>query len=113
MKTVNRAYASANHKFTSSELTRAIEAAYQAYQPPVVRGHTPKMKYGSRTKEIAESYRRYLENFFRKRYRLEGTPIRIEFRDGENPFAGKRNVLTEGQQRKRTRMIRNAKRSKN
>ncbi len=126
MKAINRAYASANHKFTSSELTRAIEAAYQAYQPPVVRGHTPKMKYahpggtnpptivihGSRTKEIAESYRRYLENFFRKRYRLEGTPVRIEFRDGENPFAGKRNVLTEGQQRKRTRMIRNAKRSK-
>ena len=41
MKAVNRAYASANHKFTSSELTRAIEAAYQAYQPPLVRGHTP------------------------------------------------------------------------
>jgi len=126
MKAVNRAYASATHKFTSSELTRAIEAAYQAYQPPVVRGHTPKMKYahpgganpptivihGSRTKEIAESYRRYLENFFRKRYRLEGTPIRIEFRDGENPFAGKRNELTEGQQRKRKRLIKHAKRSK-
>jgi GTP-binding protein len=126
MKAVNRAYASANHKFTSSELTRAVEAAYTAYQPPLARGHTPKLKYahpgganpptivihGARTKHIAESYRRYLENFFRKRYRLEGTPIRIEFRDSDNPFAGKRNELTEGQARRRTRMIRNAKKGK-
>lgn len=126
MRAVNRAHASANHKFTSSELTRAVEQAYQAYQPPLVRGHTPKLKYahpggtnpptiiihGARTKHIAEGYRRYLENFFRKRYRLEGTPIQIVFRDGENPYAGKRNELTEGQQRRRTRMIRNAKRGK-
>jgi GTP-binding protein len=126
MKAVNRAYASANHKFTSSELTRAVEAAYTAYQPPLVRGHAPKLKYahpagtnpptiiihGARTKHMADGYTRYLENFFRKRYRLEGTPIRIEFRDGENPYAGKRNELTEGQQRRRTRMIRNAKRGK-
>ena len=125
MRAVNRAHASANHTFTSSELTRAVEQAYQAYQPPLVRGHTPKLKYahpggtnpptiiihGARTRHIAESYRRYLENFFRKRYRLEGTPIQIVFRDGENPYAGKRNELTEGQQRRRTRMIRNAKRS--
>ena len=124
MKAVNRAHASSNHVFTSSELTRAVEAAYQAYQPPLVRGHTPKLKFahpggsnpptiiihGARTKHIADGYRRYLENFFRKRYRLEGTPVRIEFRDGENPYAGKRNVLTEGQQRRRTRMIRNARR---
>ncbi len=126
MKAVDRAYASANRKFTSSELTRAVEAAFAAYQPPLVRGHTPRLKFahpggtnpptivihGSRTKHIAESYRRYLENFFRKRYRLEGTPVRIEFRDSENPFAGRRNELTEGQQRRRTRMIRNAKRDK-
>jgi GTP-binding protein len=126
MKAIDRAYASANRTFTSSELTRAVETAYRAYQPPLVRGHTPKLKFahpggtnpptivihGARTRHIADSYRRYLENFFRKRYRLEGTPIRIEFRDGDNPFAGRRNELTEGQQRRRTRMIRNARRSK-
>jgi GTP-binding protein len=43
---------------------------------------------------------------------MEGTPIRIDFRDGENPFAGRKNVLTEGQQRKRQRMIREMKRRK-
>lgn len=126
MKAVNRAYAAANRKLTSSELTRALEAAYAAYQPPLVRGHAPKLKYahpggsnpptivihGSRTKHLAEAYRRYLENFFRKRYRLEGTPIRIDFSESENPYAGKKNVLTEGQQKRRQRMIRHAKRNK-
>lgn len=126
IKAVNRSHASAGRTFTSSELTRALEAAYEGYQPPLVRGHAPKLKYahpggthpptivihGSRTRHLADSYRRYLENFFRTRYRLVGTPIRIEFRDGDNPYAGKRNELTEGQQRRRQRMIRNAKRGK-
>jgi GTP-binding protein len=123
MKAVDRAHTSATKQFTSSELNKAIETAYASYQPPLVRGHAPKLRYahpggtnpptivihGSRTKHLADSYRRYLENFFRKRFKLVGTPLRLEFRDGENPFAGKKNVLTEGQQRKRQRMIRNSK----
>ncbi|MEI7037443.1 ribosome biogenesis GTPase Der [Fulvimonas yonginensis] len=126
MRAVVRAHASATHPLGSADLTRTLEKAYEAYQPPLVRGHAPKLRFahpgganpptivihGSRTKHIAPAYRRYLENFFRKRYKLEGTPIRIEFRDGENPFAGRRNVLTEGQQRKRQRMIREMKRRK-
>ncbi len=123
MKAIDRAHASATRQFNSAELNKAVEAAYEGYQPPLVRGHAPKLRYahpggtnpptivihGSRTKHLAESYRRYLENFFRKRFKLVGTPLRLEFRDGENPFAGKKNELTEGQQRKRQRMIRNAK----
>ncbi|GAB3033438.1 ribosome biogenesis GTPase Der [Oleiagrimonas citrea] len=126
MRAVNRAHASANYTMTSSQLTRTLEKAYEGYQPPLVRGHAPKLRYahpgghnpptvvihGTRTKHIAPAYRRYLENTFRKRYRLEGTPIRIEFRDSENPYAGRRNELTESQKRKRQRMIRNAKRRK-
>jgi GTP-binding protein len=68
--------------------------------------------HGSRTKHIAPAYQRYLENFFRKRFKLEGTPVRISFRDGENPFAGKKNVLTEAQVRKRQRMVREMKKRK-
>lgn len=126
MTAVNRAHAAANRRFISSELNRALEAACAAAQPPLVRGHAPKLRYahpggsnpptivihGSRTRYIADGYRRYLENFFRKRYRLEGTPVRIEFRDGDNPFAGKRNQLSERQQRQRQRLIRHAKRGK-
>ncbi len=120
MRSVDRAHVSATRELSTSDLTRTLEKALAAHQPPLVRGHSPKLRFahpgghnpptvvihGTRTKHIADSYRRYLENFFRKRYKLEGTPVRIEFRENENPFAGRRNVLTESQQRKRRRMIR-------
>jgi GTPase len=126
MRAVVRAHAAATKELGSSELTKALERAYEGYQPPLVRGHAPKLRFahpggsnpptivihGSRTKHIAPAYRRYLENFFRQRFKLEGTPIRIDFRDGENPFAGKKNVLTEAQMRKRQRMIREMKKRK-
>ena len=123
MRAINRAHASATREFGSAELTRALEKAYESHQPPLVRGHAPKLRFahpggsnppkiiihGSRTKHIAVNYRRYLENFFRKRFKLEGTPIQIEFREAENPFAGKKNELTERQVKKRQRLIRKAK----
>jgi GTPase len=123
MRTIGRAHKSATREFGSSELTKALEAAYEGYQPPLVRGHAPKLRFahpggtnpptivihGSRTKNIAEGYRRYLENFFRKRFKLEGTPVRIAFKESENPFAGRKNQLTEKQVRKRQRVIRKAK----
>ena len=119
MRAVVRAHAAATKELSSSELTKTLERAYEGYQPPLVRGHAPKLRFahpggsnpptivihGSRTKHIAPAYQRYLENFFRKPFKLEGTPVRISFRDGENPFAGKKNVLTEAQVRKRRRMI--------
>jgi len=123
MKAINRAHASATRAFGSAELTRALEKAYASYQPPLVRGHAPKLRFahpggsnpptivihGSRTKHVAEGYQRYLQNFFRKRFKLEGTPIRIAFRESENPFAGRKNELTERQVKKRKRLIRKAK----
>ena len=36
--------------------------------------------------DIGESYRRYLESFFREKFDLAGTPLRIEFRTKDNPF---------------------------
>jgi GTP-binding protein len=123
MRAINRAHASATRTFTSSELTRALEQAYTGYQPPLVRGHAPKLRFahpggtnpptivihGRRTAHIADAYRRYLENFFRKRFRLEGTPVRIAFKEGENPYEGRRNEPNERQVRKRRRMIRHVK----
>jgi GTPase len=123
MKAINRAHASATREFGTAELTRALEKAYESHQPPLVRGHAPKLKFahpggsnpptvvihGSRTKNIADSYRRYLENFFRKRFKLEGTPVRIEFRETENPFAGRKNELTDAQLKKRRRLIKHVK----
>lgn len=45
-------------------------------------------------------------NRFRSVLKLRGTPLRIEFKTGENPYAGRRNVLTDRQRRKRGRMMR-------
>jgi len=103
----------------SSNLTKTLEQAYEAYQPPLVQGHAPRLRFahpggtnpptivihGTRTKHIAPAYQRYLENFFRKRYRLEGTPVRIAFREGENPYAGRKKVLTKEQEQKARRRV--------
>jgi GTPase len=123
-RAVHKTFASATRQFTTSELTRAIEAAYEGLQPPVVRGHVAKLRYahpagsnpptviihGSRVASLPLSYKRYLENFLRKRFKLVGTPLRLEFRTGENPYADKKNVLTERQVKQRKRLIRHVKR---
>jgi GTP-binding protein len=119
MRAVVRAHGSATKVLVSSELTKTLEKAYEGYQPPLVNGHAPKLRFahpggnnpptivihGSRTKHIAPAYQRYLENFFRKRYKLEGTPIRIAFRESENPYAGRKKVLTKEQQQKARRRV--------
>ena len=118
-RAIHRAYASATRKFSTSEVTKALEIAYSSFQPPVVRGHVAKLRFahpggsnpptfivhGTRIKTLPESYKRYLENFFRKRFKLVGTPVNFEFREGDNPFSGKKNTLTDRQKRKRKRLV--------
>ena len=125
-RAIHRAHASATHLFSTADVTRAIEAAYAANPPPVVRGHVAKMRFahpgaespptfivhGTRLKTLSATYHRYLENFFRKRFKLVGTPIRFLFREGENPYKDKKNVLTEKQVAKKRRLIRHVKRGK-
>ena len=124
-RAVHRAHASATRKFSTSEVTQAVEAAYAANPPPVLRGHVAKMRFahpggenpptfivhGTRLKTLSDTYRRYLENFFRKRFKLVGTPVRFILRDSENPFAGRKNELTDRQVAKRRRLIRHIKRN--
>ncbi len=122
-RSIHRAHSSATKEFSTSEVTKALEIAYASFQPPAVRGHLPKMKFahpggsnpptfivhGNRLKDLSESYKRYLENFFRKRFKMVGTPIRFIFKEGENPYEGKKNVLTEKQLEKRKRLMRHTK----
>jgi GTP-binding protein len=120
---VNSAYRAAMRDIATPELTRALEQAVAMHQPPLVRGRRIKLRYahqggrnppvvvihGNQTEHVPDAYRRYLENYFRKRFRLKGTPMRIEFRTDDNPFAGRRNELTPRQQRKRKRLVRHLK----
>ena len=123
-RAIHRAHASATRAFGTAEATRALEAAYAANPPPVVRGHVAKLRFchpggespptfvvhGNRLRTLSPAYQRYLENFFRKRFKLVGTPIRFVFKEGSNPYEGRRNELTERQQAKRRRLLRHVKR---
>ena len=125
-KAVHRAHSSATRQFSTAEVTRALETAIESHPPPVVRGHAAKLRFahpggenpptfvvhGNRLRTLAESYRRYLENYFRKRFKLVGTPVRFVFKEGENPYKDKKNVLTDRQVAKKQRLIRRVKRSK-
>ncbi|MDR1075679.1 MAG: ribosome biogenesis GTPase Der [Xanthomonadaceae bacterium] len=120
---IHRAHASALRELGTSEVTRALEAAYEANPPPSIRGHVSKLRFahpggnnpptivihGNRLKDLPDSYKRYLENFFRKRFNLVGTPVQLVFREGHNPYEGKKNELNERQQAKRRRMLRHVK----
>jgi len=125
-KAVHRAHASATREIGTSEVTKALEVAYEANPPPVVRGHVAKLRFahpggtnpptfivhGTRLRTLSDSYRRYLENFFRKRFKLVGTPVRFVFKEGDNPYKDKKNVLTERQVAKKRRLLRHVKRGK-
>jgi GTP-binding protein len=62
---------------------------------------------------VPNSYLRYLEKVYRRELKLVGTPVRIEFRTSENPFADKRGELTERQAQRKRRLATHAKKNKN
>ncbi|MDD9999027.1 MAG: ribosome biogenesis GTPase Der [Rhodospirillaceae bacterium] len=100
-----RAYEAAGREMPTPELNRILEQALTAHSPPLVGGRRIRLRYahqggrhppvvvvhGSRLDQLPGHYRRYLANAFRKAFRLEGAPLRLEFKSGGNPFAGRRN----------------------
>lgn len=116
---INRAYKSAMRELSTSELTEMLEEIVTAHQPPLVHGRRIKLRYahsgghnpqriiihGNQTDHVPETYKRYMEKAFLDRLKLEGTPIIVQFKTGENPFAGKHNKLTPRQEYKRARQI--------
>lgn len=100
-ESVEACYESAMAKWPTNRLTAILEDAIAQHQPPLVRGRRIKLRYahqggsnppvivvhGNQTDALPGSYKRYLENTFRKVLKVTGSPIRFEFRSGENPFA--------------------------
>lgn len=123
-KSIQKAYESAFKKLSTPFLTKILEDALSDHQPPLVNGRRIKLRYahmggsnpplvvihGNQTESVPNSYRRYLENTFRRVMAIEGTPIRVEFKTGENPYAGRRNTLTPRQIHKKRRMMSHHKR---
>ncbi|WP_333603392.1 ribosome biogenesis GTPase Der [Pantoea eucrina] len=125
-ESVTEAYDCSTKRVNTSMLTRIMNMAAEDHQPPLVRGRRVKLKYahaggynppivvihGNQVKDLPDSYKRYLMNYFRRSLNVMGTPIRIQFKEGDNPYAGKRNLLTPTQQRKRKRLLAHLKKNK-
>ncbi len=102
MRSVDGAYAAAMSKLPTPKLTRALADAVAQQQPPRAGMVRPKMRYahqggmnppvivihGSALGAIPQTYKRFLEHFFVDVFKLQGTPLRIQFKTGANPYAG-------------------------
>lgn len=100
MKSVDGAYGAAMTRLPTPKLTRALIAAVAQQQPPRAGLSRPKLRYahqgganppriivhGNALEHVPESYRRYLERFFRDAFKLQGTPLKVEFKTGRNPY---------------------------
>ncbi|ALA24493.1 ribosome biogenesis GTPase Der [Piscirickettsia salmonis] len=116
---VDEAYDSATRILSANQLTQILQKSTQMHAPPLVKGRRIKLRFahcgghnppvivihGNQTTSLPEAYRRYLVHQFRKEIKLMGTPIRLEFKTGENPFAGKKNELTERQVNRKRRYM--------
>jgi GTP-binding protein len=94
-----------NKRISTGELNRWLELVLEAHPPPLAStGRRIRLRYitqlktrpptfaiwTSRPQDLPESYRRYLVNGLRDDFKIEGVPIRIQLRRGENPYAPKK-----------------------
>jgi GTP-binding protein len=98
---VDKAYAAAMVKLATPKITRVLQAAIQKQQPPRRGNVRPKLRYahqggsnppiivihGTALDAVPDAYTRYLEKTFLEAFRLQGTPLRIQYKTAHNPFA--------------------------
>ncbi len=115
---INKAYDSALADLSTPVLTRMLEHAVSAHQPPMVHGRRIKLRYahqggvnppiivihGNQVERVPKSYKKYLINFFQKELNLFGTPVRVQFSTKQNPFAMRVGNQKLRQKFKRTRI---------
>ncbi|SDX43930.1 ribosome biogenesis GTPase Der [Marinobacter mobilis] len=125
-ESVSKCYESAMAKWQTNRLTAILQDAISQHQPPMVHGRRIKLRYahqggsnppiivvhGNQTDSLPGAYKRYLENTFRRVLKVTGTPIRFEFKSGDNPFAGKVDRLTPRQKVKKDNDMRQGRRTK-
>ncbi|MFM8345387.1 MAG: ribosome biogenesis GTPase Der [Betaproteobacteria bacterium] len=99
-KAIDDVHASATAKLSTPVLTRLLHEAVEHQQPKRAGAFRPKLRYahqggrnppvvvihGTNLEHVTDSYKRYLEGRFREHFKLLGTPMRIEFKSGHNPF---------------------------
>lgn len=120
---IHKAYESASRKLNTNRLTQILQDAVTEHAPPSVNGRRIKLRYahaggqnppvivihGKQTGKIPSHYTRFLEKKFRTVLKLEGTPLRIELRSGDNPFVKGEENLTPQQVAQKRRIRKNRK----
>ncbi|MFP6848922.1 MAG: ribosome biogenesis GTPase Der [Pseudomonas sp.] len=118
-KSVQASFKSAITRWPTNRLTTILEDAVSDHAPPMVQNRRIKLRYahlgganpplivihGNQVEAVPKSYIRYLENTYRRVLKLVGTPIRIEFKGGDNPYEGNKNTLTDRQVNKKRRLM--------
>ncbi|WP_339729415.1 ribosome biogenesis GTPase Der [uncultured Pseudomonas sp.] len=118
-KSVQASFKSAITRWPTNRLTTILEDAVSDHAPPMVNNRRIKLRYahlgganpplivihGNQVEAVPKSYIRYLENTYRRVLKLVGTPIRIEFKGGDNPYEGNKNTLTDRQVNKKRRLM--------
>lgn len=101
MKSVQEAFVAAMIKLPTPRLTRTLQQAVARQAPPRAGLVRPKLRYahqggvnppliivhGTALHGVSDAYRRFLEHFFSDAFKLRGTPLRIQFKTGANPYA--------------------------
>ncbi|MDO5650982.1 MAG: ribosome biogenesis GTPase Der [Moraxella sp.] len=111
---IHKAYDAAMFKVSTSRLTQILQDAVDNHQPPMVGGRRIKLRYahlgghnppvivihGNQTSALPKSYQRYLENVYREVFKLEGTPLHVEFKQNANPYENKKNPVIKNKAKK-------------
>lgn len=101
MRSVDAALRAAMSRLPTPKLTRVLQAATEKQAPPRRGYRRPKLRYahqggvnpplivvhGNSLQDLSADYRRYLERAFMQAFRLRGTPVRVVFKTGKNPYA--------------------------
>ena len=100
-RSVDAAYKAATADLSTPRLTRTLIDAVSRQSPPRNGAFRPKLRYahqggrnppvivihGNALDKLPDSYTRYLEHVFREVFKLQGTPLRIQYNVSDNPFA--------------------------
>jgi len=103
LQSVDKAYAAAMVKLATPKLTRVLLDAVRKQAPPRHGNVRPKLRYahqggsnppiivihGNALEHVPPAYVRYLEHTYMEAFRLQGTPLRIQFKSGKNPYIDK------------------------
>ncbi|MBU2862961.1 ribosome biogenesis GTPase Der [Reinekea marina] len=118
-ESIDTAYSGARSKWSTNQLTNIMQGVVEMHQPPMIGGRRIKLRYahqggsnppvvvihGNKLDKLPGSYKRYLENAFRKALKVRGTPIRFEFKVGDNPYddeaKGRRAIKRTDKERKK------------